>query len=210
MWIFSVSAVYFSVRLSRVDSWRVILGGRILAYYMGVVGNTTWIVLLHRLNVSVFCFPKPFEIATAEVKEVLTTLRSRFCAIFLGAMTESMNCEGKPRYLSLVAIVSTRFVSALHCWVTFWWLSNYLLIWLRFQLCFGQLSKLHPLIKTVMWLKAAADFSFCLRRLAKSTLLLIPLFGIHYVVFVSPSESIAEDYKIFFDLALGSFQVPYF
>ncbi|KAM9789352.1 vasoactive intestinal polypeptide receptor 2 [Neosynchiropus ocellatus] len=44
------------------------------------------------------------------------------------------------------------------------------------------------------------------RRLAKSTLLLIPLFGIHYVVFVSPSESIAEVYKIFFDLALGSFQ----
>ncbi|XP_068604638.1 vasoactive intestinal polypeptide receptor 2 [Brachionichthys hirsutus] len=44
------------------------------------------------------------------------------------------------------------------------------------------------------------------RRLAKSTLLLIPLFGIHYVVFVSLSESIAGDYKIFFDLALGSFQ----
>uniref|UniRef100_A0A3P9B674 Vasoactive intestinal peptide receptor 2 n=1 Tax=Maylandia zebra TaxID=106582 RepID=A0A3P9B674_9CICH len=45
------------------------------------------------------------------------------------------------------------------------------------------------------------------RRLAKSTLLLIPLFGIHYVVFVTLSESIAEDYKIFFDLALGSFQL---
>uniref|UniRef100_UPI0037E79BC5 vasoactive intestinal polypeptide receptor 2-like n=1 Tax=Semicossyphus pulcher TaxID=241346 RepID=UPI0037E79BC5 len=44
------------------------------------------------------------------------------------------------------------------------------------------------------------------RRLAKSTLLLIPLFGIHYGVFVSLSESIAEDYRIFFDLALGSFQ----
>ncbi|KAG7269255.1 hypothetical protein CRUP_024178 [Coryphaenoides rupestris] len=48
------------------------------------------------------------------------------------------------------------------------------------------------------------------RRLAKSTLLLIPLFGIHYVVFVTPSESIAEDYKIFFDLAVGSFQEPAF
>ncbi|KAF7643307.1 hypothetical protein LDENG_00241940 [Lucifuga dentata] len=44
------------------------------------------------------------------------------------------------------------------------------------------------------------------RRLAKSTLLLIPLFGIHYMVFVSPSESIAEVYKIFFDLVIGSFQ----
>uniref|UniRef100_A0A3B4CWW0 Vasoactive intestinal peptide receptor 2 n=1 Tax=Pygocentrus nattereri TaxID=42514 RepID=A0A3B4CWW0_PYGNA len=44
------------------------------------------------------------------------------------------------------------------------------------------------------------------RRLAKSTLLLIPLFGIHYVIFVSLNESLV-DYKIFFDLALGSFQV---
>uniref|UniRef100_A0A3P8XV65 Vasoactive intestinal peptide receptor 2 n=1 Tax=Esox lucius TaxID=8010 RepID=A0A3P8XV65_ESOLU len=43
------------------------------------------------------------------------------------------------------------------------------------------------------------------RRLAKSTLLLIPLFGIHYVVFVSLNESMAN-YKIFFDLAMGSFQ----
>ncbi|KAI4891451.1 hypothetical protein NFI96_025140 [Prochilodus magdalenae] len=43
------------------------------------------------------------------------------------------------------------------------------------------------------------------RRLAKSTLLLIPLFGIHYVIFVSLNESLT-DYKIFFDLALGSFQ----
>ncbi|XP_036822811.1 vasoactive intestinal polypeptide receptor 2-like isoform X1 [Oncorhynchus mykiss] len=43
------------------------------------------------------------------------------------------------------------------------------------------------------------------RRLAKSTLLLIPLFGIHYVVFVSLNESMV-DYKIFFDLAIGSFQ----
>ncbi|KAJ8011870.1 hypothetical protein DPEC_G00062770 [Dallia pectoralis] len=43
------------------------------------------------------------------------------------------------------------------------------------------------------------------KRLAKSTLLLIPLFGIHYVVFVSLNESMVN-YKIFFDLALGSFQ----
>lgn len=52
-------------------------------------------------------------------------------------------------------------------------------------------------------------FSF-LRRLAKSTLLLIPLFGVNYVVFVyimeQDSHSV-EEYKIFFDLCIGSFQV---
>ncbi|KPP70894.1 vasoactive intestinal polypeptide receptor 2-like [Scleropages formosus] len=43
------------------------------------------------------------------------------------------------------------------------------------------------------------------KRLAKSTLLLIPLFGVNYVVFVSLAKSMS-DYKIFFDLAIGSFQ----
>lgn len=43
------------------------------------------------------------------------------------------------------------------------------------------------------------------RRLAKSTLLLIPLFGVHYVIFVSLNKSLSHA-KIFFDLALGSFQ----
>ncbi|XP_076868329.1 vasoactive intestinal polypeptide receptor 2 isoform X2 [Brachyhypopomus gauderio] len=46
------------------------------------------------------------------------------------------------------------------------------------------------------------------RRLTKSTLLLIPLFGVNYVVFVYMKEEneVLEDYKIFFDLGLGSFQ----
>lgn len=48
------------------------------------------------------------------------------------------------------------------------------------------------------------------RRLAKSTLLLIPLFGINYVVFVYMTEPLNGNLnyvKIFFDLGLGSFQV---
>ncbi|KAK1885028.1 Vasoactive intestinal polypeptide receptor 2 [Dissostichus eleginoides] len=47
------------------------------------------------------------------------------------------------------------------------------------------------------------------RRLAKSTLLLIPLFGVNYVVFVylvEPTDKNMNQIKIFFDLALGSFQ----
>ncbi|XP_042337068.1 vasoactive intestinal polypeptide receptor 2-like, partial [Plectropomus leopardus] len=47
------------------------------------------------------------------------------------------------------------------------------------------------------------------RRLAKSTLLLIPLFGVNYVVFVylmEPADKNMRHVKIFFELALGSFQ----
>ncbi|XP_061522863.1 vasoactive intestinal polypeptide receptor 2-like [Phycodurus eques] len=47
------------------------------------------------------------------------------------------------------------------------------------------------------------------KRLAKSTLLLIPLFGINYVVFVhlmEPTDKTMQQVKIFFELGLGSFQ----
>lgn len=45
------------------------------------------------------------------------------------------------------------------------------------------------------------------RRLAKSTLLLIPLFGMHYMVFALLPEHTGAEARIFIELGLGSFQV---
>lgn len=45
------------------------------------------------------------------------------------------------------------------------------------------------------------------RRLAKSTLLLIPLFGVHYMVFAVFPIGISSKYQILFELCIGSFQV---
>lgn len=46
-----------------------------------------------------------------------------------------------------------------------------------------------------------------LRRLAKSTLLLIPLFGINYIIFAFLPDHIQPKERMVFDLILGSFQV---
>ncbi|XP_072926841.1 vasoactive intestinal polypeptide receptor-like isoform X1 [Hemitrygon akajei] len=43
-------------------------------------------------------------------------------------------------------------------------------------------------------------------RLAKSTLLLIPLFGVNYIVFVFVPDRLNDYFRLVFDLALGSFQ----
>lgn len=45
------------------------------------------------------------------------------------------------------------------------------------------------------------------RRLAKSTLLLIPLFGINYLIFAFLPDHIQSKERLVFDLILGSFQV---
>uniref|UniRef100_A0A8C9WEI0 Adenylate cyclase activating polypeptide 1a (pituitary) receptor type I n=1 Tax=Scleropages formosus TaxID=113540 RepID=A0A8C9WEI0_SCLFO len=44
------------------------------------------------------------------------------------------------------------------------------------------------------------------RRLARSTLLLIPLFGIHYTVFAFSPEDVSKRERLVFELGLGSFQ----
>ncbi|XP_078083807.1 vasoactive intestinal polypeptide receptor 2 [Mustelus asterias] len=44
------------------------------------------------------------------------------------------------------------------------------------------------------------------KRLAKSTLLLIPLLGVHYIVFAFYPDNVPQEYKVAFELCFGSFQ----
>ncbi|KAM7325241.1 hypothetical protein ACRRTK_015494 [Alexandromys fortis] len=63
------------------------------------------------------------------------------------------------------------------------------------------------------WLLAEAVYLSCLlastspRRLSKSTLLLIPLFGIHYIIFNFLPDSAGLGIRLPLELGLGSFQV---
>lgn len=54
---------------------------------------------------------------------------------------------------------------------------------------------------------AQGPLCFGCRRLTKSTLLLIPLFGVHYMVFAVFPIKISSKYQILFELCIGSFQV---
>lgn len=50
----------------------------------------------------------------------------------------------------------------------------------------------------------------CFRKLAKSTLVLIPLFGVHYIVFVGLPDSVSDEaelVKLYFEMFFNSFQV---
>lgn len=72
---------------------------------------------------------------------------------------------------------------------------------------------LHHILQASLWILIGFHFSLiktcvCVcRRLARSTLLLIPLFGIHYTVFTFSPEDVSKKERLVFELGLGSFQV---
>ncbi|KAM9308093.1 pituitary adenylate cyclase-activating polypeptide type I receptor [Gastrophryne carolinensis] len=71
-------------------------------------------------------------------------------------------------------------------------------IYLCFQACFCK--------RPHQYSAKMSELSIITVRLARSTLLLIPLFGIHYTVFAFSPENVSKRERLVFELGLGSFQ----
>uniref|UniRef100_A0A4W3IFP6 Vasoactive intestinal peptide receptor 1b n=1 Tax=Callorhinchus milii TaxID=7868 RepID=A0A4W3IFP6_CALMI len=110
-----------------------------------------------------------------------------------------------PRSLSLRLYMFSR------CWDTiespFWWIIKgpiLISLLVNFILFIGIIR---ILVQKLHSLDIGPSESSQYSRLAKSTLLLIPLFGLNYIVFAFFPDNFKVEFKLVFDLILGSFQV---
>uniref|UniRef100_A0A2K5EN21 Glucagon receptor n=1 Tax=Aotus nancymaae TaxID=37293 RepID=A0A2K5EN21_AOTNA len=176
---------------------QAVAGCRVAAVFMhyGIVANYCWLLVeglyLHSLL-------------------GLATLPERsFFRLYLGIGW------GAPMLFVIPWVVVKCLFENIQCWTSndnmgFWWI-------LRFPVFLAILINLFIFIRVVHLLVAKlrarqmhhTDYKF---RLAKSTLTLIPLLGVHEVVFAFVTDEHAQgtlrSAKLFFDLFLSSFQVP--
>ncbi|XP_075922331.1 vasoactive intestinal polypeptide receptor 2-like isoform X2 [Petromyzon marinus] len=122
---------------------------------------------------------------------------------------------GAPALCALAWVASRLLLEDTGCWDTNgstlpWWIIKgpiLLSILVNFSLF---VSIIHMLLKKLRSpLVRGARSNHHYKRLAKSTLLLIPLFGVHYAVFAFfPDEAgeLATRTRLYLELALGSFQ----
>ncbi|GCB61450.1 secretin receptor-like isoform X1 [Scyliorhinus torazame] len=121
---------------------------------------------------------------------------------------------GAPAVFTTLWSIARQIYENIGCWDVnsdqqIWWIIKGPLTGSIFINFFLFLRIMRILIKNLKTPDAMRNDLNQYRRLAKSTLLLIPLFGIHYIVFVIIPEkesNLSMDLRLGFEIALGSFQ----
>ncbi|XP_032900514.1 vasoactive intestinal polypeptide receptor 2 isoform X1 [Amblyraja radiata] len=118
---------------------------------------------------------------------------------------------GIPAFFTVIWIITRIYLDDTDCWDTNnhsvpWWtirvpiLASIILNFILF------ISIVRILIQKLRSPDDSGKDHSQFKRLAKSTLLLIPLLGVHYIVFAIFPDNVSNKYRIIFDLCFGSFQ----
>ncbi|XP_078285594.1 vasoactive intestinal polypeptide receptor 2 [Rhinoraja longicauda] len=118
---------------------------------------------------------------------------------------------GIPTFFTVIWIITRIYLDDTDCWDTNnhsipWWtirgpiLVSIILNFILF------ISIVRILIQKLRLPDDSGKDHSQFKRLAKSTLLLIPLLGVHYVVFLIFPDNFSKKYRIIFELCFGSFQ----
>eukprot|EP00072_Mus_musculus_P051296 XP_006529748.1 PREDICTED: secretin receptor isoform X3 [Mus musculus] len=117
---------------------------------------------------------------------------------------------GSPAIFVALWAVTRHFLEDFGCWdinsnASIWWvIRGPVILSIVINFIFF-INILRILMRKLRTQETRGNETHHYKRLAKSTLLLIPLFGIHYIVFAFSPEG-AMEVQLFFELALGSFQ----
>ncbi|XP_039609608.1 growth hormone releasing hormone receptor, like isoform X2 [Polypterus senegalus] len=118
---------------------------------------------------------------------------------------------GFPKFFIVVWIISRLYFEDTDCWdinetSEYWWIIKGPIVTSIAVNFILFLNIIRILIQKLDPRLIQFNNSFQYRRLAKSTLLLIPLFGTHYMVFNFLPQHVSESARLFMELCLGSFQ----
>ncbi|NXY92781.1 VIPR protein, partial [Alcedo cyanopectus] len=106
--------------------------------------------------------------------------------------------------------VAEPFLLPLRCWddytSLYWWVIKAPILLAIFVNFLIFLNVTRMLAQKIWSPDISKNYKQQYMRLTKSTLLLIPLFGVHYVVFALFPEHIGVDARLYFELVLGSYQ----
>ncbi|KYO46587.1 growth hormone releasing hormone receptor 2 precursor isoform A [Alligator mississippiensis] len=96
------------------------------------------------------------------------------------------------------------------CWddyaSLYWWVIKGPILFAIFVNFLIFLNVIRMLVQKIRSPDIGKNYKQQYMRLTKSTLLLIPLFGVHYVVFALFPEHIGVEARLYFELVLGSYQ----